>query len=329
MKKRCFKSLTAFLLLAFPLSAGAFLFGGTSDKKASAMLAGMRASFGRGNCGAVIETFSGFLGEKPPARLREEAYGYLGGCYERGGAADKAIGVYKLALGLYPENIFFASRLAFIYSQAGFNSEAVPLFLKVLDIKSDDVEANLGLARAYAALGFYSRAKVFYSRAVALQDFSDSGALREYAGCMLKKRDWAEALFIAGKGEQAAPASSYWRLAQARALAGQGEYYKALPVIESAIRLEPSRRLRLERALYLLLAGLPRRAIEAADAELAADKGDALAASVKGMALYQLGQKTEADVYFNTARGGGPFTSAVAGAFLKGAETKAETGCKK
>ncbi|HAT71880.1 MAG TPA: hypothetical protein DCS63_03595 [Elusimicrobia bacterium] len=314
-----------FLLVpALAAPAQAFVFGGTFDKKAAGRLAEMSASFERGDCESVIENFSIFLGEKPPARLREEAYGYVGRCYERGGAADKAISIYKLALGLYPGNMFFASRLAFVYNQAGFNSDAVPLFLKVLEIKSDDAAANLGLARAYAALGFYAKAKVFYSLAVVLQDFSDRAALREYAAWMLKKSDWPEALFIAGKGAEAEPAVAYWSLVQARAMAGQGEYYKALPLIESAIRLEPSRQLRLERALYLLLAGLPKRAIEAADAELAADKNDALAASVKGMALYLLGMKTEARAYFNTARGGGPFTAGLAASFLSGSSVAVE-----
>lgn len=316
------------LLLSLAAPAGAFFFGWTSDKKAAAMLDEMRTSFDRGDCAGVERGSLGFLAEKPPAGLREEAYGYMGRCYERSGSADKAISIYKLALGLYPENIFFASRLAFIYNQAGFSANAVPLFLKVLELRSDNVAANLGLARAYAAQGFYAKAKVFYSRAVALQDFSDDATLREYAACMLKKRDWPEALFISGRGAQAAPAAAYWPRIKARVMAGQGEYYKALPLMESAIRLEPSRRLRLERALYLLLAGLPGRAIEAADAELAVDKSDALAAVVKGMGLYLQGRKAEAKEYFTTARGGGPFTASLAASFLNGSGVNPEGSCK-
>ncbi|OGR67255.1 MAG: hypothetical protein A2081_01275 [Elusimicrobia bacterium GWC2_61_19] len=312
------------LLPALASPAGAFLFGGASDKSAAAKLAQMSSSFERGNCEAVLESFPGFLAEKPSARLREEAYGYAGRCYERSGSADKAISIYKLALGLYPDNSFFTSRLAFIYNQAGFYSDAVPLFLKVLELKSDDVAANLGLARAYAALGFYAKAKTFYSLAVVLQDFSDTAVLREYAGVMLKKRDWPEALFITKKGAAAAPAAAFWPLVEARVMAGQGDYYKALPLIEAAIRLEPSRQLRLERALYLLLAGLPKRAIEAADPELAVNRNDALAASVKGMALYLLGMKTDANAYFTVARGGGPFTAAIAASFLKGSSGATE-----
>ncbi len=317
------------LLLFSAAPAQAFLFGGASDKKAGAGLEKMRAAFEAGDCPSALDLSTTFLNEKPPAAMREEAYGYMGSCYESAGAADKAINLYKLALGLYPENLFFASRLALIYNQAGFPENAVPLFLKVLSIKSDDTNANLGLARAYAALGFLSRAKDFYSRAVILQDFSDQAALREYALCMLRKRDWREALFIAGAGARSAPLSSFWPQVEAKVRAGQGDYHKALPAIEAAILLDPSRQLRLERALYLLMGGLPRRAMEAADAELALDGKDALASVVKGMALYSLGKKAEAQPYFAAARGGGPFTAKIAASFLNGNLKAAEDACKK
>lgn len=317
------------LLLFSAAPARAFLFGGASDKKAAAGLEKMSAAFGAGNCSSVLDLSAAFLREKPPASMREEAYGYMGRCYESSGAADKAISLYKLALGLYPENLLFASRLALIYNQAGFPEHAAPLFLKMLSIKSDDAEASLGLARAYSALGFLSRARDFYSRTVILQDFRDPGVLREYALCMLRKRDWPETLYITGRGAMAAPLSAFWPLAEARVRAGQGDYHKALASIEAAILLEPSRQLRLERALYLLLGGLPLRAAEAADAELISDGNDALASVVKGMALYALGKKNEAQPYFITAGCGGPFTAKIAGSFLGGVPVTAEGNCKK
>jgi len=321
--------LLAALLLFSAVPARAFLFSGASDQKAAAGLEQMRSAFEAGNCSSVLGLSPGFLQEKPPAPMREEAYGYMGRCYESAGATDKAISLYKLALGLYPENMLFASRLALIYNQAGFPENAVPLFLKVLSIKSDDTEANLGLARAYAALGFLARAKDFYSRAVILQDFLDPAVLEEYALCMLRKRDWPEALYASGRGAGAAPLSAFWPLAEARVRAGQGNYHKALSAIDAAILLEPSRQLRLERALYLLLGGLPRRALEAADAELGPDGKDALASVVKGMALYSLGKRAEAEPYFLTARCGGPFTAKIAGSFLGAAPVPAEENCKK
>ncbi len=317
------------LLLLTAAPARAFLFGGASDTKAAAGLEKLRSAFVAGDCAAVLEQAPAFLNEKPPSAMREEGYGYLGPCYESSGALDKAISLYKLAQGLYPENMFFASRLALIYNQAGFPENAAPLFLKVLSVKSDDLDANLGLARAYSALGFLTRAKDFYSRAVVLQGFLDRAVLREYALCMLRKRDWPEAVYIAGVGAVAEPREAFWPLVEARVRAGQGDYRKALSAIEGAILLGPSRQLRLERALYLLLGGQRQLAMDAADAELAADGKDSLASAVKGLALYSLGKKAEAGPYFRTARCGGPFTAGLAGSFLGAAAGTPEAECGK
>ncbi|MCM2266166.1 MAG: tetratricopeptide repeat protein [Elusimicrobiales bacterium] len=318
----------ALLLLLAAGPADAFLFGKASDVKASVILAEMRAAHERGDCPAATALSETFLAQKPPAAMREEAYAYMGDCYERGGLTDKAISLYKLAIGLYPGNPRFSARLAGIYNNSGFYSDAVPLQLEVLRLRPDDVEANLGLARAYAALGFYGRAKTYFSRGVVLKEFSDPAALKEYAVCLLRKRDWDEALFIAGKGALAQPGSFYWPLTRARAQAGRGDYHKALPELEAAIKLQPSRQLRLERALYLLLGGLPRRAIAAAEPELAADPKDPLASAVKGMALYNLGEKGAAAVYFEAARAGGPFTAKVAASFLDKKPEAAVEACK-
>lgn len=309
------------LLMLCAAPAGAFLFGRASDEKAEAGLRGMREAFARGDCVSVLSSSEAFLGEKPPAALREEAYGYMGRCYEASGSADKAITLYKLAIGLYPGNASFALRLALLYNRAGFPENAAPLFLKAFSMNGGDLEASLGLARAYAALGFLARAKEFYSRAAALQDFKDGALLEEYARCMLRKRDWAQALLVTSKGRLLSPRSALWPALEARVQAGRGDYHAAVALMDSAVRFNSDRRLRLERALYLLMGGLPKRAIEAAEAELAANPADPLACAVKGIALQALGRKGEAEQYFVRARaGGGPFTAKVAGAFLAGPE---------
>lgn len=318
------------MLLLSAAPAQAFLFFGVArDRKAAAGLAEMRAAAESGDCAAVLGMSEAFLSQKPPAEMRARAYAYMGACYEQCGSTDKAINIYQLALGLYPSDLVFASRLALIYNTAGFYENAVPLFLKVLSMKPGDVQANLGLGRAYAALGFLSRAKEFYSKAVVLQDFRDAGVLEEYARCMLRKRDWQETLFVTGKGALLSPRSAVWPLLEARVSAGKGDYYGAVSSMDRAIIFAPDRKLRLERALYLLLGGLPRRAIKAAEAELAAEPGDALASAVKGMALYNLGDKSAALAYLLTARTGGPFTAAVAGALMERTPAGEEAACKK
>lgn len=323
------RMLAVLLFFCAASPAGAFLFwGGPRAGRAAAELAAMRKADARGDCSAVLGMANGFLSGTPPPEMREEAYVYIGRCYELEDAADKAITLYKLAGELYPSNVLFASRLAQIYDRAGFYEKAVPLFLKVLAVEPGDVAANLGAARAYSALGFLGRAKNFYSRTAALQDLSDAAVLEEYARCMLRKRDWNEALFIAGKGEALQPRSSVWPLLEARISAGKGDYSGAVALMDKAEVLSPTRKLRLERALYLLLGGRPRPAIEAADRELAAVPSDPLASVVKAMALYNLGDTAEAARYFEAARAGGPFTARLAAAFLPGPAGK-ESGCAK
>ncbi|MHB0996372.1 MAG: tetratricopeptide repeat protein [Elusimicrobiales bacterium] len=316
------------LLLSLCQPAGAFFFGKTSDRRAAELLDQTRAAYESADCQTALELAEKFLAEKPPAGMRERVYGYMGSCYETCGSPDKAISLYKLALGLYPDNILFSRRLALIYNGTGFPQLAVPLFAKVLAVKSDDIEANLGLARAYAAQGFLLRAKGYYSRAVILQDFRDAAALEEYARWMLKKGDWAEVAYISAKGAQTAPRSSVWPALEARALAGQGKYYKAIEFMEAAIRLQPSRALRLERALYLLMGGLPKRAMAAAEEELSAG-ADPLASMVKGMALYALGRKPEAAPSLSAGRETGPFAARVAAALLGDRPLYPEGSCGK
>ncbi|MDA8243278.1 MAG: tetratricopeptide repeat protein [Elusimicrobia bacterium] len=317
------------LLLIAASGAEAFpFFGGHRDRAAEAALEQARASYEAGDCQAALRGADALLAEKPPAAVREGAYALMGPCYEAGGAADKAIGLYRLAIGLYPDNVFFSSRLADIYNRAGFYENAVPLLLKVLRLRPGDPGATLGLARSYSSLGFLSKAKDYYSRAAAMQNFGEAGLLEEYARCMLRKRDWDEALFLAGKGAALSPRSAVWPLMEARAAAGRGDYHSAAESMERAIRFSNARRLRLERALYLLLGGLPKRAAEAADAELSSSPGDPLASAVKGMALYSLGERAAAEVYFRKAEKGTPFTARLAAAFLGPVKEK-EAACAK
>jgi len=322
--------LTVVFLLAAPIPPRAFVFGRTSEKLAAERLGAMRTAFEAGDCPAALEISGAFLNEAPPHRMREQAYGYLGQCYERGGLTDKAISLYKLALELFPENTQFAQRLAEIYNKSGFYESAVPLLLKTLTLKNNDTGANLGLARAYYGLGFLGKAKELYSKIAALQNYSVPEVMREYASCLLKQRNWAEVSTVIAKGAESEPEEAFWPLMSARVLAGQGNYQKAVPAMDAALRLAPSRQKRLERALYLVLGGRPAQAIEVADAELSAGGGDMLAASVKALALYSIGEKNQAEPYFTAAAAaGGTFAGKLAAAFLAVGKNGGQGACKK
>ena len=305
------------LLLLAPLNASAFLFGGISDKKAETMLGVMRADFEKGDCRAVVEISQSLFTEKPPSAIREPAYSYLGRCYETQGSYDKAITVYKLALDLYPENGLFPGRLAAIYLRTGFYDLAVPLFEKVLEGRSDDIEANRGLAGCYASLGFLSKAKTYYSRAAILGDFGDLGLLKEYASQMLRKRDWDEAGLIAGYGIKLASGEAFFYEVRARVAAGRGDYKAAAGQLRSAIKLgPPDAGLALELALIELLGGDPEAALAAVPA--AAPGHSALSLVIRGMALHKKGERERALGCFKEAAGSGePFISSFAAALMK------------
>jgi len=308
--------LTAALLV--PVNAAAFLFGGISDKKAEDMLAGMAANFENGDCRSVAEISQTLFREKPSSAIREKAYSYIGRCYESQGLPDKAITVYKLAYGLYPENDFFAARLASIYLKTGFYATAVPLFEKVLKGRSDDVEANSGLARCYASLGFLSKAKPYYSRAAILGDFGDLSLLKEYAAQMLRKRDWEEAALIADYALKLAPGDAALYEVMARVAAGRGDYKQAAAHMRAAVKLKSSgTELVLELALLEFLGGNYEAALSALPA--AGTEHGALSLVIRGMALYKKGERARALEYFKEAAGSGQsFISAFAAALAKG-----------
>lgn len=317
-----------FCLLAAAPRAEAFLFGGASEKQAAGRLAALRAAYGGGDCAGVRAQAETFLAEKPPRAMREEADGYIGDCYERDGLTDKAVSHYKVALELFPDNARFAARLGAIYNSAGFYAQAAPLFAGVLDKAPADAEAAAGLARAYYGLGFLAKAKAYYAQAAGLEKYSDAELLREYAGCLLKQRDWDGADALIARGAAAEPASSFWPSASARALAGRGAYAEAASALAAADKLEPSPQRRLERALYLAQAGLADEALTAAEAELASGGGP-LASFVKGFVLYNSGRPAEAQPFFSAAAAAGnSFTGRLAAAFL--AAAKKEGGpCKR
>ena len=311
-----------FLALFAPLNAAAFLFGGISDKKAEEMLSAMSVNFEKGDCEAVAEISSGLFSEKPSSAIREKTYSYLGRCYEAREMYDKAITVYKLAHGLYPESDFFSARLASIYLKTGFYDIAVPLFEKVLKDRSDDIEANSGLARCYASMGFLSKAKLYYSRAAILGNFSDLGLLKEYAAQMLRKRDWEEAGLIAGYGLKLAPGEAGFYEVMARIAAGRGDYRAAAGHMRSAIKFKPSDpEMALELALIELLVGDYEAALGAIP--VTGTQHEALSFVIRGMALHKKGERVRALGYFKEAAiSSDPFISAFAAALIKGEKSR-------
>jgi tetratricopeptide (TPR) repeat protein len=310
-----------FLLLSLacvPMKADCFIFG-RGPERAAEIFALIDADFKRGDCQAVLDRAPALFSEATSSQPNETVYMYMGACYERAGLSDKAVGLYKMAFGLYQKNYFFAGRLAEIYLSAGFYGEAISLFSKILSDRPDDLAANLGMARAQTRLGFLSRAKTYYSRYTALSDFNDMPAMKEYAQTMLLKRDWREASMLAEKGLSRAPTDIFWPKIMARLCAGQGKYREAIEYLNRSLAVSPGeRQALLERALYALLSGHSVEALADSESALRVRGDDPLAALIKGLALFRVGEADKAREWFEAARKGGePFTAQIAGAFLK------------
>lgn len=274
------------------LHAGAFrFFGLRSEGKAPELLAAMKADFENGNCAAVVTGSEALFKEKPFLETKVQAYKYLGRCHEKQELPDKAISVYTLGHGLYPEDRFFAARLADIYLKTGFYSTAAPLFKEVLDYRSDDIDANAGLGKCYAEMGFLARSKDYYARAIILGDFKDIDLMKEYAWWMIRKRDWGEAELILAKALEQDPGNAEFYAARARIASGKGDYRTAAALLSEALERCPGNRgFTLERALVLLMAGDADGAAAAAGDFLKEMEGrDSFASLIKGLALYRKG----------------------------------------
>jgi tetratricopeptide (TPR) repeat protein len=192
---------------------------------------------------------------------------------------------------------------------------------RVLARDPSDAGAALELARAYREMGFLGRAAELYSGLAPAGSRARPEVLREYLRCLLELRDWANAAALAARGAAAEPGDHFWPLSAARALAGQGRYAEAAEKAAEAEALSKSPQRRLERALYLLLAGRGEEAAAAAEAELRAGPSQ-LASFIRGMALYTSGNYAGSEPFFRDA-GGENFTGRLAGAFLRGAAGEA------
>lgn len=320
-KGRCLAAaLFCAVSLAGPgLHAGAFrFFGLRSEGKAPELLAAMRADFAGGNCAAVAAGGDALFREKPFSETKVRAYKYLGQCYETQGLPDKAISVYELGQGLCPEDRFFPARLAAIYLKTGFFSTAAPLFKKVLDYKSDDIEANAGLGKCYAETGFLARAEDYYARAIILGDFKDIGLMKEYARWMIRKRDWSEAELMLSRALELDSGDAELYAALSRIASGKGDYKAAAARLFQALERRPGNRgFTLERALVLLMAGDADGAASAAGNFLKEMEGrDSFAALIKGLALYKKGDLAGAKPFLAAVKEEGTFAARLADRLL-------------
>ena len=255
-----------FLIMFFNVTySGAGLFSKESKKKYEADIRAVKIAYDKGDCFQVIEKVNEFLESKPPSYFKEEAYTYLGSCYEKRNEIDKALDIYGLANTLYSENNFFRESLANIYLGAGFFEKALVLFKEFIENENSSYKAYAGLAKSYASLGFYKKARKNYSKALEMSKYKDLNLVKEYSRELIKTGYYSEAFKIFEVTSPEFKKDAEVHLILSRVYMYKEEYDKALSYINAAQKIAPNRR---DMALYGIFLNIMTRDYDKALSEI-------------------------------------------------------------
>ncbi|MCG2727006.1 MAG: hypothetical protein L6420_12295 [Elusimicrobia bacterium] len=222
--------------------AGAFWFSGESEKKYEADIIAIKVDYEKPDCFQVIKKVNEFLESKPPAHFKEEAYTYLGSCYEKRNEIDRALDIYGLANTLYPNNNFFRESLANIYLGAGFFEKSLLLFKELVENKVSSYRAFAGLAKSYASLGFYKKARENFFKALEMNEYKDIDLIKAYSRELMRVRLYDDVLAIFEKTFREFKQDAEIYLILSRVYMYKGEYEKSLTYINEAQKISPDRR---------------------------------------------------------------------------------------
>lgn len=254
---------------------------------------------------------------------RRDGYMLLAESYERMGDLDRALGVYQLAVRLFPRDLPLMTQLGFLLHRSGLHEQARPMFERVLAIHPNNAAAQVGMAEINARLGFLERSAGFYERALELQAGS-APLWRDYAEVLLKKRDIKTAVLACQRSLNLSQDPDTFVLC-AQALRADGRADEALLRLEEALasgsgggwpRLENAR---LLKALWLADAGRLDEANALAEAALAKDSREPLALWVRARVGLKRDRYNAAVRDLETAAAAGkraPFVARAAAALL-------------
>lgn len=276
-------------------NAGAFwLFSGESKKKYKIAIKEIKTDYEKSDCTQVIKKVNTFLESKPPSSFKEEAYLYIGSCYERRNEIDRALDIYGLAHTLYPKNKFFREALANIYLGAGFFEKSLFLFKELIENKNASYKAYAGLAKSYASLGFYKKAKKNYSYALNMNEYKDLNLIKEYSRALIRIRKYEEVLSIFNNTAHDFKRDTEIYLILARVWMHKGEYTRSLNYIKEAQKLSPARRdLALYTVFLNIMTGSYDKALSGINHLTEKNNEDALAFLAKAIVKLKTGNKKE------------------------------------
>lgn len=243
-------------------------------------------------------------------------YLLLGESHERLGSPDKALGVYQVAVKLFPRNLELLTRQASLLHAAGLNEQAEPLYAKVLSIHPNNTLANLGLAEIDHALGFLDRSAERYEKALQ-EDLAEKPYIwRDYAEVLYEQRDYVTAQAAIDKALSLAPDEDS-SIVLAFIQRAQGQRPKAL---ETLAALAPKAELDRLRALWLMEENRHAEALPLVEGLLKAGADDPLARYLSARLHLKAGRREAALKDLEAASAGGKtarFTAEVAEAMLK------------
>ncbi len=127
-----------------------------------------------------------------------KAYFYLGQSYEYTDHLGHALGFYELGVKLFPDDLRLVLALALLLHRAGLETNAKPLFKKILLANPQNAEAHLGLAEIDSNLGFLKRSAQRYQET--LKSVPENADIwRHYAEVLFRLREFSQAKTAANK----------------------------------------------------------------------------------------------------------------------------------
>lgn len=223
-------------------------------RRAGDPLGPARGLFEAGRYAEVVSSLELSAMQKLRGRNLRQAYLYLGESQERLGFPDKALGVYQVAVKLFPEDAELLTQTARLLHASGLDEQAQPLYDQVLALQPENTLANLGLAEIDHSLGFLDRSAQRYEKALQGDLAAKAGLWRAYAEVLHQQKDYVTAEEAARKAISLArePESI---VDLAFILRSQGRHREAVETLSELIGSKPQTPLRRLLTLWLIEEG--------------------------------------------------------------------------
>lgn len=257
-------------------------------------LASLQKLYETGKYEQVIEALPPQTIETYYGQDRAHAYLLLAMSRQRKGDVEGALGVFQLAVQLFPKDINLLSALADLLHGEELDDRARPLYEEVLRIHPNNATAHVGLAEIERSQGFLERSIHHYEQAL-IELPNNASTWRAFAAVLSERRDYPKAIAAIEKSLSLEPRSPESLEALAIFQYRQGLRREADETIDRAIELAADKKeLRLERALWLLEGRELDASLKQAREVLREDAENPLALWIRASVELRRGQRTEA-----------------------------------